>query len=146
MVFHYAGKYNGDESTEPAKAVAYQKIPEKPVMTPEAATYPKLKKIKAELDNQNNLIFKVEQQRGNLEIELSAIRMQRLYMQIISRKLRLGRKSMEMMILQWIRLKRCRRSLLDCRMRQIVIANIIEERLINSDNNVEHHFLNKLLS
>ena len=44
--------------------------PDKPVMTPEAATYPKLKKIKAELDNQNNLIFQAEQQRGNLEIEL----------------------------------------------------------------------------
>ena len=43
-------------------------------MTPEAATYPKLKKIKAELDNQNNLIFQAEQQRGNLEIELSDLK------------------------------------------------------------------------
>ena len=34
----------------------------------------------------------------------------------------------------------------DCRMRRIVIDNTIEERLINSDNNVEHHFLNKMLS
>ena len=48
--------------------------PDKPVMTPEAATYPKLKKIKAELDNQNNLIFQAEQQRGNLEIELSDLK------------------------------------------------------------------------
>ena len=48
--------------------------PDKSVMTPEAATYPKLKKIKAELDNQNNLIFQAEQQRGNLEIELSDLR------------------------------------------------------------------------
>ena len=48
--------------------------PGKPVMTPEAATYPKLKKIKAELDNQNNLIFQAEQQRGNLEIELSDLK------------------------------------------------------------------------
>ena len=47
---------------------------DKPVMTPEAATYPKLKKIKAELDNQNNLIFQAEQQRGNLEIELSDLK------------------------------------------------------------------------
>ena len=48
--------------------------PDKPVMTPEAATYPKLKKIKAELGNQNNLIFQAEQQRGNLEIELSDLK------------------------------------------------------------------------
>ncbi|WP_264475751.1 MobA/MobL family protein [Dorea formicigenerans] len=48
--------------------------PDKAVMTPEAATYPKLKKIKAELDNQNNLIFQAEQQRGNLEIELSDLK------------------------------------------------------------------------
>ena len=48
--------------------------PDKPVMTPEAATYSKLKKIKAELDNQNNLIFQAEQQRGNLEIELSDLK------------------------------------------------------------------------
>ena len=48
--------------------------PDKPVMTPEAATYPKLKKIRAELDNQNNLIFQAEQQRGNLEIELSDLK------------------------------------------------------------------------
>ena len=37
-----------DVVTEPAKAVAYQKIPGKPVMTPEAAAYSKLKKMKAE--------------------------------------------------------------------------------------------------
>ena len=48
--------------------------PDKPVMTPEAVIYPKLKKIKAELDNQNNLIFQAEQQRGNLEIELSDLK------------------------------------------------------------------------
>lgn len=60
--------------TEPEKAVTTLKIPEKPVMTPEAVAYPKLKKIKAELDNQNNLIFQAEQQRGNLEIELSDLK------------------------------------------------------------------------
>ena len=48
--------------------------PDKPVMTPETAAYPKLKKIKVELDNQNNLIFQAEQQRGNLEIELSDLK------------------------------------------------------------------------
>ena len=41
---------------------------------PETAAYPKLKKIKVELDNQNNLIFQAEQQRGNLEIELSDLK------------------------------------------------------------------------
>ena len=60
--------------TEPEKAVTTLKIPDKPVMTPEAAAYPKLKKIKAELDNQNNLIFQAERQRGNLEIELSDLK------------------------------------------------------------------------
>lgn len=49
-----------DVDTEPAKAVAYQKISDKPIMTPEATAYPKLKKMKAELDNQNNLIFQAE--------------------------------------------------------------------------------------
>ena len=63
-----------DIITEPAKAVVPQKIPDTPVMTPEAAAYPKLKKIKAELDNQNNLIFQAEQQRGNFEIELSDLK------------------------------------------------------------------------
>ena len=44
----------------------------KPVMTLEAAAYHKLKKIKAELDNQNSLIFQAEQQRGSLEIGIKA--------------------------------------------------------------------------
>ena len=48
--------------------------PDKPVMTPETAAYPKLKKIKVELDNQNKLIFEAEQQRGNFEIELSDLK------------------------------------------------------------------------
>lgn len=60
--------------TESDKTITHQKIPDKPVMTPEAAAYPKLKKIKAELDNQNSLIFQAEQQRGNLEIELSDLK------------------------------------------------------------------------
>ena len=60
--------------TEPAKSVVPLKIPDKPVMTLEATAYPKLKKIKAELDNQNSLIFQVEQQRGSLEIELSDLK------------------------------------------------------------------------
>ena len=44
----------------------------KPVMTLEAAAYHKLKKIKAEFDNQNSLIFQAEQQRGSLEIVIKA--------------------------------------------------------------------------
>lgn len=63
-----------DVVTEPDKAIIPQKIPDKPMMTPEEAAYPKLKKIKAELDNQNNFIFQAEQQRGNLEIELSDLK------------------------------------------------------------------------
>ena len=61
---------------EPYKSVIPPKTYDKPVivMTSEAAAYPKLKKIKAELDNQNNLIFQAEQQRGNLEIELSDLK------------------------------------------------------------------------
>mgnify|MGYP007039162571 FL=1 len=62
------------------------------------------------------------------------------------REASLSGKVWKIMILQWLGLKRCQKSLLDCRMRQIVIDIIREERLINSDNNVEHHFLNKLLS
>lgn len=57
-------------------------------MTPEAAAYPKLKKMKAELDNQNNLIFQAEQQRGNLEIELSDLKR----LAKITRKAELQRK------------------------------------------------------
>ena len=60
--------------TEPYKSVIPPKTSDKPVMTPEAAAYLKLKKIKAELDKQNNLIFQAEQQRGNLEIELSDLK------------------------------------------------------------------------
>ena len=56
------------------KSVILPKTSDKSVMTPEAAAYPKLKKIKAELDKQNNLIFQAEQQRGNLEIELSDLK------------------------------------------------------------------------
>lgn len=43
-------------------------------MTSEVAAYPKLKKIKAELDSQNPIIFQAEQQQGNLEIELSDLK------------------------------------------------------------------------
>lgn len=60
--------------TEPYKSVIPPKTSDNPVITPEAAAYPKLKKIKVELDNQNNLIFQAEQQRGNLEIELSDLK------------------------------------------------------------------------
>ena len=60
--------------TEPYKSVIPPKTSDNPVITAEAAAYPKLKKIKVELDNQNNLIFQAEQQRGNLEIELSDLK------------------------------------------------------------------------
>ncbi len=61
--------------TSPSKdMVVTQKSPTQPIMTPVAAAYTKLKKIKEELDNQNNPIFQAEQQRGNLEIELSDLK------------------------------------------------------------------------
>lgn len=49
-------------------------LPPEPVMTPEAAAYPKLKKIKTELDNQNAIIFEAEKLRGSLEIEMSNLK------------------------------------------------------------------------
>ena len=49
-------------------------LPPEPVMTPEAAAYPKLKKIKTELDSQNAIIFEAEKLRGSLEIEMSDLK------------------------------------------------------------------------
>ena len=49
-------------------------LPPEPVMTLEAAAYPKLKKIKTELDSQNAIIFEVEKLRGSLEIEMSNLK------------------------------------------------------------------------
>ena len=49
-------------------------LPPEPVMTPEAAAYPKLKKIKTELDSQNAIIFEAEKLRGSLEIEMSNLK------------------------------------------------------------------------
>ncbi len=61
--------------TSPSKEIVItQKTPAKPVMTPVAAAYTKLKKIKEKLDNQNKLIFQAEQQKGNFEIELSDLK------------------------------------------------------------------------
>ena len=49
-------------------------LPPEPVMIPEAAAYPKLKKIKTELDSQNAFIFEAEKLRGSLEIEMSNLK------------------------------------------------------------------------
>ena len=49
-------------------------LPPEPVMIPEAAAYPKLKKIKTELDSQNAIIFEAEKLRGSLEIEMSNLK------------------------------------------------------------------------
>lgn len=43
--------------------------PPKPAMPPDAAVYPKLQRIKNELDKQNEIIFKAEHERNLLEIE-----------------------------------------------------------------------------
>ena len=53
------------EVTEPHKP----QIPPKPAMPPDAAVYPKLQRIKNELDKQNEIIFKAEHERNLLEIE-----------------------------------------------------------------------------
>lgn len=49
-------------------------IPPRLVMPPEAAAYPKLKKVKITLDKHNNLILKAERERSELEIELSDLK------------------------------------------------------------------------
>lgn len=49
-------------------------IPPRPVMPPEVAAYPKLKKIKVTLDKHNDLIFEAEQKRNKLEIELGDLK------------------------------------------------------------------------
>lgn len=49
-------------------------IPPRPVMPPEAAAFPKLKKIKITLDKHNHLIFEAESERNKLEIELSELK------------------------------------------------------------------------
>lgn len=43
-------------------------------MPPEAATFPKLQKIKSTLDKHNKHIFEAERERSNLEIELSDLK------------------------------------------------------------------------
>lgn len=53
------------EVTEPPK----RQIPPRPVMPPEAATFPRLQKIKVTLDKQNHLIFEAERERNKLELE-----------------------------------------------------------------------------
>ena len=49
-------------------------IPPRPVMPPEVAAYPKLKKIKVTLDKHNDLIFEAERERNELAIELSDLK------------------------------------------------------------------------
>ena len=49
-------------------------IPPRPVMSPEAAAFPRLQKIKISLDKQNHLIFEAERERTELEIELSDLK------------------------------------------------------------------------
>lgn len=58
------------EVTEPPKP----QIPPKPAMPPDAAVYPKLQRIKIELDKQNAIIFEAEHERNLLEIERDDLR------------------------------------------------------------------------
>lgn len=49
-------------------------IPPRPLMPPEAASFPKLQKVKVTLDKHNNLILEAERERTKLEIELSDLK------------------------------------------------------------------------
>jgi hypothetical protein len=53
-----------EQAPEPA-----MQIPPRPVMPEDAKAYPKLVKIKQELDKQNAVIFQAEKERNTLEIE-----------------------------------------------------------------------------
>ena len=50
------------------------KIPPKPVMSAEAAAYPKLLKIYKELNRQNGIIFDAERERNALELERDSLK------------------------------------------------------------------------
>ena len=49
-------------------------IPPRPIMPPEAAAFPRLQKVKVNLDKQNRRIFEAEHERSQLEIELSDLK------------------------------------------------------------------------
>ena len=49
-------------------------IPPRPLIPPEAASFPKLQKVKVTLDKHNNLIFEAERERTKLEIELNDLK------------------------------------------------------------------------
>ncbi|RKI42772.1 hypothetical protein D7V86_04620 [bacterium D16-51] len=51
-----------------------QKIPPKPVMSAEAAAYPKLLKIYKKLNRQNGIIFDAERERNELELERDSLK------------------------------------------------------------------------
>lgn len=64
-------------ATVPETEVAEQPKPQispRPVMPPEAAAFPRLKKIDAELNRQNRIIFDAEHERAMLEIERDDLR------------------------------------------------------------------------
>jgi hypothetical protein len=58
-----------EQAPEPA-----MQIPQRPVMPEDAKAYPKLVKIKQELDKQNAVIFQAERERNTLEIERDDLR------------------------------------------------------------------------
>ena len=49
-------------------------IPPRPLIPPEAASFPKLQKVKVTLDKHNNLILEAERERTKLEIELNDLK------------------------------------------------------------------------
>ena len=58
------------QTTEPETP----KIPPKPVMSAEAAAYPKLLKIYKELNRQNGIIFDAERESNELELECDSLK------------------------------------------------------------------------
>ena len=65
--------------TEPSEERTLEKIPQtdktpKPVVSAEAAAYPKLLKIYKELNRQNGIIFDAERERNELELERDSLK------------------------------------------------------------------------
>lgn len=64
-----APEHGGEQEPTTVIETPKSQIPPRPVMPPEAAAYPKLRKIKTALDKQNETIFEAERERNALEFE-----------------------------------------------------------------------------
>ena len=63
-----------DVVTAPTKETIKETEPPRPVIPPEATTFPRLQKVKVTLDKHNNLIFEAEHERTKLELESSDLK------------------------------------------------------------------------